>query len=232
MHTGAFALLLVVDHDGEPSSRHIPVVIGAAEAQSIAIFIERVDSPRPMTHDLFCSFAQAFGVRLQEVFIYKFEDGIYSSEMTFSDGERTVVLDSRTSDAIAVAMRTGAPIYTTPEIVETCGIDLHEVDEIDEDDETDEADEAVSDDDSEISELFPDEDLSSIEDLASIMESEMDEDLFEDDSDAVESPEDMSIEQLERRLRQLVENEEYEEAGRLRELIKQRRSQSNADNAE
>ena len=93
----------------------------AAEAQAIAMRLEHKTSPRPMTHDLFASFAQAFGLRLLEVFIYRFEDGIYSSEMTFSDGDRTVKLDARTSDAIATAMRTGAPIYTTPQILKETG---------------------------------------------------------------------------------------------------------------
>lgn len=124
MQNGAFAMLLAVDGD---SPIRIPVVIGALEAQAIAMGLEKVKTPRPMTHDLFKSFAQAFGIRLKEVFIYRFEDGVFSSELTFTDGERTVVLDSRTSDAIALAMRTGAPIYTTPAIVEETGIELEEV---------------------------------------------------------------------------------------------------------
>ncbi len=114
---GAYALILA-QVDGPI---RIPVVIGPAEAQSIAIKMESIKPPRPMTHDLFMSFAHAFGIKLKEVFIYKFEDGIFSSELTFSDGERTVVLDSRTSDAIAIAMRTNSPIYTTHEILEETG---------------------------------------------------------------------------------------------------------------
>lgn len=129
MQNGAFALLLAVEGD---SKVRIPVVIGGAEAQSIAIRLEKVRTPRPLTHDLFCSFAHAFGVRLEEVFIYKFEDGIYSSELTFTDGSRTIALDARTSDAIAIAMRAGAPIYTTQAIVDETGIELEEV-EIDTD---------------------------------------------------------------------------------------------------
>ena len=74
-----------------------------------------------MTHDLFVSFAHAFGIKLTEVFIYKFEDGIFSSELTFTDGERTIVIDSRTSDAIAIAMRTHTPIFTTRDIVNRTG---------------------------------------------------------------------------------------------------------------
>lgn len=117
IQTGAYALILA-QVDGP---YRIPVVIGAAEAQSIALRMESLTPPRPMTHDLFVSFAHAFGVKLTEVFIYKFEDGIFSSELTFTDGERQVIIDSRTSDAIAIAMRTQAPIYTTPEILDETG---------------------------------------------------------------------------------------------------------------
>ena len=114
---GAYALILE-QVDGPVK---IPVVIGEAEARSIASRMERVASPRPLTHDLFASFAQAFGIATQEVFIHKFEDGIFHSEISFTDGERRVSFDSRTSDAIAIAMRTGAPIYTTDEILHQCG---------------------------------------------------------------------------------------------------------------
>lgn len=117
LQSGAFALLL-----GEEKGRlRIPVVIGAAEAQSIAIFMESVKPPRPMTHDLFTSFAHAFGIRLVEVFIYKFEDGVFYSELTFDDGERSIAIDARTSDAIAIAMRSHAPIWTTRAIIEETG---------------------------------------------------------------------------------------------------------------
>lgn len=122
IRSGAYALILA-QVDGP---YRIPVVIGAAEAQSIALRMENITPSRPMTHDLFVSFAHAFGIKLTEVFIYKFEDGIFSSELTFTDGERTVMIDSRTSDAIAIAMRTNTPIYTTPEIVEITGFILEE----------------------------------------------------------------------------------------------------------
>lgn len=124
IQTGAYALILA-QIDGP---YRIPVVIGATEAQSIAIRMENIIPPRPMTHDLFVSFAHAFGVKLKEVFIYKFEDGIFSSELTFSDGERQIVLDSRTSDAIGIAMRSKAPIYTTREIIDETGFILEEHD--------------------------------------------------------------------------------------------------------
>lgn len=114
---GAYALILA-EANGPV---RIPVVIGLSEAQAIAARMEHVTTPRPMTHDLFSSMAHAFGIAVQEVFIHTFADGIYLSEITMTDGERRVTLDSRTSDAIAIAMRTGAPIYTTREILEHCG---------------------------------------------------------------------------------------------------------------
>lgn len=122
IQTGAYALILA-QVDGP---YRIPIVIGASEAQSIAIKLEGIIPPRPMTHDLFVSFAHAFGVKLQEVFIYKFEDGIFSSEITFTDRERTIVLDARTSDAIAIAIRTKAPIYTTRGILDETGFIIEE----------------------------------------------------------------------------------------------------------
>ncbi len=140
IQTGAYALILA-QVDGP---YRIPVVIGASEAQSIALRMESITPPRPMTHDLFVSFAHAFGVKLKEVFIYKFEDGIFSSELTFTDGERQVKIDSRTSDAIAIAMRTGTPIYTTREILDETGfvMEVHTDDE-DSEDATDENDSPV-----------------------------------------------------------------------------------------
>lgn len=122
IQSGAYALILA-QVDGP---HRIPVVIGAAEAQSIALRMESITPARPMTHDLFVSFAHAFGVKLCEVFIYKFEDGIFSSELTFTDGDRQVRIDSRTSDAIAIAMRTNAPIYTTREILDETGFIMDE----------------------------------------------------------------------------------------------------------
>ncbi len=144
IQSGAYALILA--QVGGPY--RIPVVIGAAEAQSIALRMESITPPRPMTHDLFVSFAHAFGVKLKEVFIYKFEDGIFSSELTFTDGDRTVVIDSRTSDAIAIAMRTGAPIFTTRDILDETGFLLELQDDESADDdmqaEMDEQEENIS----------------------------------------------------------------------------------------
>lgn len=118
IQSGAYALILA-QSDGP---YRIPVVVGQSEAQSIAIKMEGIIPPRPMTHDLFASLAQAYGLELKDVFIHKFEDGIFSSELTFEDRNGVeVILDARTSDAIAIAMRTNTPIWTTPEILEETG---------------------------------------------------------------------------------------------------------------
>lgn len=188
IRTGAYALILAQ----VGGIYRIPVVIGAAEAQSIAMKMEGINPPRPLTHDIFVSFAHAFGVKLTEVFIYRFEDGIFYSELTFSDGERTVNIDSRTSDAIAIAMRTGAPIYTTEEILEATGFEL---------------------------EISSDNPLSDEETVRS-----------SDDIDtASESPrlENYAVEELEKTLAKLIDSENYEEAARVAEIIKQKRAGRN-----
>lgn len=192
IQSGAYALILAQ----VSGPYRIPVVIGAAEAQSIALRMESITPPRPMTHDLFVSFAHAFGIQLRDVFIYRFEDGVFSSELTFSDGERTVVIDSRTSDAIAIAMRTGAPIYTTRAIVEETGFLIEE--QTDSDDEDAAADAPA----------FDEEDSEADDFLADI------------------NPplERYSIEELERTLKRLIDAENYEEAARVNEIIKRKKS--------
>lgn len=122
LQNGAYALILAQ----VGGSARIPVVIGAPEAQSIAMKMEGIVPPRPMTHDIFASFTHAFGIKLREVLIYKFEDGIFYSELTFSQGDDVVRLDARTSDAVAIAIRTGAPIYTTPEVLNETAFEMDE----------------------------------------------------------------------------------------------------------
>lgn len=119
---GAYALILAQVN----GPVRIPVVIGEAEARAIAARMDHIALPRPMTHDLFASFAHAFGIAMVEVFIHKFEDGVFHSEITFTDGDRRVGFEARTSDAVAIAMRTGAPIYCTEEILHECGFVIDE----------------------------------------------------------------------------------------------------------
>lgn len=120
IQSGAYALILAE----EGGKFRIPVVIGAAEAQSIAAKLENVQLPRPLIHDVFHTMTHAFGIVVKEVFIYKFQRGVFYSEITFSDGERDVRIDSRTSDAIAIALRTKTPIYTTSEILQNTGFSV------------------------------------------------------------------------------------------------------------
>ena len=117
IRSGAYALILAEEN----GQYHIPIVIGASEAQSIAIKMEKINMPRPLTHDLITNISQAFGIKLTEIFIYKFEDGIFYSELTFNDGDCQIVIDARTSDAVALAIRTKAPIFTTREIIDETG---------------------------------------------------------------------------------------------------------------
>lgn len=122
IQSGAYALILAEEN----GPRRIPIIVGTPEAQSIAIALEGLKPPRPLTHDLFATFAQAFGVWLIEVFIYRFEEGVFYSELLFDDGQRNIRIDSRTSDAIAIALRVKCDIYTTEEIVHEAGIVLEE----------------------------------------------------------------------------------------------------------
>ena len=114
---GAYALVL--EQVGGPY--RIPVVVGVSEAQSIAVRLENIVPPRPMPHDIMVSMSHGFDISLDEVFIYKFDDGVFLSELRFSNDDRSIAIDSRTSDAIALSLRTGAPIYTTREILEQTG---------------------------------------------------------------------------------------------------------------
>ncbi len=118
--TGAYALVL----SEEGGDRRIPIIIGGVEAQSIAIQLEELEPPRPLTHDLFKSFAEAFAVNVVEVNIYRLEEGIFYSELICEKGPNRIRIDSRTSDAVAIALRFRCPIFTTEDIIEKAGIVL------------------------------------------------------------------------------------------------------------
>ena len=118
--SGAYALVLT-EEDGE---RRIPIIVGGFEAQSIAIQLEGLKPPRPLTHDLFMNFAKSFHINLLEVNIYKLEEGVFYSKLLCDNGDQKISIDTRTSDAIALALRFKCPIYTTEEIMERAGIVL------------------------------------------------------------------------------------------------------------
>jgi len=123
-HTSTSYTLILEEKGG---SRKLPIIIGAFEAQAIAIEIEKIKPARPMTHDLFRAFANAFDVKVVEVLIHKLEEGVFYSNIICHGNGRTEEIDARTSDAIALALRFNCPIYTYEEIIEEAGIILGEL---------------------------------------------------------------------------------------------------------
>lgn len=125
--SGAYALVLS-EVDG---SRTLPIVIGAFEAQSIAIALEKeIKPPRPLTHDLFKSFADRFQIVIKQVIIHKLVDGVFYSSLICERDKIEEIIDTRTSDAIALATRFNAPIYTYENILDKAGIYLKIKDEL------------------------------------------------------------------------------------------------------
>ena len=102
--------------------RRLPIVIGGFEAQAIAVALERMQPSRPLTHDLMKNFMMAFNVELHEIIISDLQEGIFYSKLLCSNEHDTVEIDSRTSDALALAVRFGCPIYTYEHILESAGI--------------------------------------------------------------------------------------------------------------
>ena len=102
--------------------RRLPIVIGGFEAQAIAVALERMSPSRPLTHDLLKNFMMAFNVDLHEVVINDLQEGIFYSKLVCSSANDTVEIDSRTSDALALAVRFGCPIYTYDNILDQAGI--------------------------------------------------------------------------------------------------------------
>jgi len=102
--------------------RRLPIVIGGFEAQAIAVALEKMQPSRPLTHDLMKNFMNAFAIDLHEIIICDLQEGIFYSKLVCSSDNDTVEIDSRTSDAIALAVRFGCPIYTYENILESAGI--------------------------------------------------------------------------------------------------------------
>ncbi len=193
VQSGAYALILA-EEDGK---RRIPVIVGTPEAQSIAIALEYITPPRPLTHDLFVSFATAFDIKLKEVYIYKFEEGIFYSELLFTDGKREIPVDSRTSDAIAIALRAKCDIYVSESIMIEAGVVLDE-------DVDDNADDDFEDDD-DLMTMEPDEitDEESLKRWLGLIEDE----------------------ELNKRLEEAVQDENYEHAKMYQDEIRRRKEE-------
>lgn len=131
--SGAYALVL----SEKQGSRRLPIIIGGFEAQSIAIELENMKPSRPLTHDLFKSFAESFVVNIKEVVIYNLIEGVFYSKLICEREGEEVEIDARTSDAIAIGIRCECPVYTFEHILSSAGIQLE--DELEEAEETMEA---------------------------------------------------------------------------------------------
>lgn len=123
--TGAYALIL----KEKSGNRRLPIIIGGAEAQAIAIPLEKMTPSRPLTHDLFKSFLDSFDIEMQEVVIYNLVEGIFFAKIICSQGSKNLEIDARSSDAVAIALRCEKPIYTHDFILGSAGIIIDEDDE-------------------------------------------------------------------------------------------------------
>ena len=121
--TGAYVLIL----GDKNSQRRLPIVIGSAEAESIAVGIEKHKNGRPHTHDLFIRFAHEFGIEIMEVVINRFRDGIYYAMLVCKQGDELTMIDARPSDAIAIAVRVGCDIYAYESVMEEAGIVMEDM---------------------------------------------------------------------------------------------------------
>ena len=188
---GAYALILN-EVDGE---RKLPIVIGAFEAQSIAIALEKeIKPPRPLTHDLFKNFADRFDIVVKQVIIHKLVDGVFFSSIICERDKIEEIIDARTSDAIALALRFNAPIFTYKNILDKAGIYL----KINPDPES------------------PEEERE--EDVLSEPQ------LFTSDPVSAEGYTQYSLQELHDLLEGAVQNEDYEKAAKIRDEISKRES--------
>lgn len=190
---GAYALIL----NEVEGDRKLPIVIGAFEAQSIAIALEKeIKPPRPLTHDLFKNFCDRFGIIVKQVIIHKLVDGVfYSSIISERDGDEEIV-DARTSDAIALALRFNAPIFTYKTILDKAGIFLK----------------------------FSSKDKEEDGDDSIVVDEILQEgETVEIDSGAGDAYREMTLEELHKELDKAVTNEDYEKAAKLRDEISKRK---------
>ena len=187
---GAYALILN-EVDGE---RKLPIVIGAFEAQSIAIALEKeIKPPRPLTHDLFKSFADRFDIVVKQVIIHKLVDGVFYSSIICERDKIEEIIDARTSDAIALALRFSAPIFTYKNILDKAGIYLNN----------------------------PGETENDIDDILSTPETFG---IESENEKSIDGYVKLSLSELNSLLETAVQNEDYEKAARIRDEISKRES--------
>lgn len=188
---GAYALILN-EADGD---RKLPIVIGAFEAQSIAIALEKeIRPPRPLTHDLFKNFAERFDIVVKQVIIHKLVDGVFYSSIICERDKIEEIIDARTSDAIALALRFSAPIFTYKNILDKAGIFLK-------------------------ANPNEGEKTEALEDVLSTPET-----FGMEDSGSGDSYKQLSLSELHEQLQNAVQDEDYEKAAKIRDEISKRES--------
>lgn len=119
IENGMYALVL----EEEGGNLRLPIIIGYNEAQSIECIMQRITTPRPLTHEFASRILDSFGIRIESVLIRHLPNGIFAADVTLVSGDEKKVLDARSSDAIAIAMRADAPIFATREMMEKCGVE-------------------------------------------------------------------------------------------------------------
>lgn len=119
IESGVYALILK-EAEG---TRRIPIIIGFPEAQAIECRLQKIDTPRPLTHDMTATIIRAFGIELKEVMIHQLPNGVFAADLVMTDGIRDIKIDARSSDAVAMAIRCGAPIYCTEEVMRNASFD-------------------------------------------------------------------------------------------------------------
>ena len=132
--TGAYVLIL----GDKNSQRRLPIVIGSAEAESIAVGMEKHKNGRPHTHDLFLRFAHEFGIEIMEAVICRFRDGVFYAILICKQGDELTMIDARPSDAIAIAVRAGCEIYAYETVMDEAGIIMDDMEKPSVDDNGDE----------------------------------------------------------------------------------------------
>ncbi|MFL5731398.1 MAG: bifunctional nuclease domain-containing protein [Cytophagaceae bacterium] len=197
--SGSFALVL----GEETGNRRLPIIIGMFEAQAIAIEIEKIIPNRPMTHDLFKSFALAFNFNVEEIIISDLKEGVFFAKIICSDGIKTIEIDARPSDAIAIGLRFEVPIFTYESILSEAGIvlsDLNEEGDYKKEDEKKEPKEAKE----------PKEKKEDPKKKKTAT------------SPKTEAMKDTSVDQLKTMLQEALDKEDYERAARIRDELNKR----------
>lgn len=189
---GVYALIL----QELGGSRRLPIVIGISEAQSIECKLQEIITPRPLTHDLVVNIMRAFGLQLKHIVIKQIDGGIFAADLYMNDAERSVVIDARSSDGISIAIRMGVPIYVSEELLARVGTTLSKPDNNTE----------AHTQNGNKSENISKKNISTIG-----MENSF-----------WEKAETMDSQSLENYLKEFVDKEAYEEAAKIRDILKRR----------